>query len=179
MIVAHFDLAPYEAVREVLNGASPQLTWHGLPGLWCALHGESILDAGLHGLTARYDGAWAHRLMTNDIATDQQWNGVRDRRHGVLTCWEHRPVSPGRADALEREGYLPKLQTENYRLLGAGASYFSVLSNNGLAAERCGAYFAADIGVWPSTKELQPKRKRRLRRHVHSARRLDPRTSRP
>jgi len=118
--------------------------------------------------------------MSNDVTHDIQLHAMSHPQHDLLTHREHRPVSPGRADALERDGYLPSLQIENYRLLGAGASYFSVVPNNRSAPEGLGSPFTADIGIWPSLiEERQPKRKRRLTRRAPSARRLTPRTHHP
>ncbi len=176
IIRVHFDLAPYETVDEVLRGATAPLTWHGRPGIWCALHGESILEAGLHGLSARYDPACARLLSTNDY----QARSSGDCQDDLPTFWEHRPVSPGRADALEREGYLPPLQTENYRLLGAGASYFSAVTAKGLDPEKIGSLFTADIGIWPTLiEEGASKPRRRLRRRVRSKRRITAPTNAP
>ena len=172
-ILVNFDLAPHETVKDILRGPVSPLTWHGRPGIWCALHGESILDAGLHGLSAYYDAARARTLMANDIDHADQLLVMKHPQHDQLVHCEHRAVSPGRTDALEREGYLSPLQTENYRLLGAGASYFSIVPHDDLDPARSSPFFAPDIGIWPSAAESQqPKRARRVRRREQATRRL-------
>lgn len=171
-ILVSFDLAPHENVKQVLNGTASPLTWHGRPGIWCALHGESILDAGLQGLSAYYEPALAQSLMANDIDHADHLLVMKHPHFDQPVHFEHRAVSPGRTDALEREGYLSSLQTENYRLLGAGASYFSVIPHDDLNPARSAPLFAPDIGIWPSVAEgHQPKRVRRMRRREQTTRR--------
>lgn len=173
LILVNFDFGSHEIVEEVVRGSASPLTWLGRPGIWCALHGESILDAGLQGISAHYDDARAQRLMTNDIAQRDQPRAVKHPIHDHLTHCEHRAVSPGRTGALEREGYLPPLQTETYRLLGAGASFFAITPNSGGDLQGSLSLFTPDIGIWPSIIETEkPKRRRRLRRREQSTRRL-------
>ena len=55
VIFADLDLAPEEATEDFANSVLPELPRPGTVGLWVALHGESILEAGMHHLEAQFD----------------------------------------------------------------------------------------------------------------------------
>jgi hypothetical protein len=61
-VFADVDLAPDELAGDFSHTRLEPREQLGTVGLWCALHGESILDAGLHHLAAR---------MTPELAVDQ------------------------------------------------------------------------------------------------------------
>lgn len=69
-------------------------TWLAAPGLWCALHGDGMLDGGARSVTLRCEPSAAGA-------------GLR------------RPINPSRVDALERERYLTRHAAEELRLSGA------------------------------------------------------------
>ena len=55
VIFADLDLAPDEADHDFAHNALPNLPRPNTVGLWVALHGESILEAGMHHLEAQFD----------------------------------------------------------------------------------------------------------------------------
>ncbi|MBV8611541.1 MAG: hypothetical protein JO034_29370 [Singulisphaera sp.] len=55
VIFADLDLAPDEAAHDFAHHALPDLPRPNTVGLWVGLHGESILEAGMHHLEARFD----------------------------------------------------------------------------------------------------------------------------
>ena len=55
MIFADLDLAPEEATHDFAHDALPDLPRPNTVGLWVGLHGESILEAGMHHLEAQFD----------------------------------------------------------------------------------------------------------------------------
>jgi hypothetical protein len=55
VIFADLDLAPEEATHDFAHDALPDLPRPNTVGLWIALHGESILEAGMHHLEAQFD----------------------------------------------------------------------------------------------------------------------------
>ncbi len=54
VVFADVDLAPDELTQDFHDPLAPRKEL-GTVGLWCALHGESMLTAGLHHLAARFD----------------------------------------------------------------------------------------------------------------------------
>jgi hypothetical protein len=55
VIFADLDLAPDEATHDFAHSALPDLPRPNTVGLWVGLHGESILEAGMHHLEAQFD----------------------------------------------------------------------------------------------------------------------------
>ena len=55
VIFADLDLAPDESTHDFAHVALPELPRPNTVGLWVALHGESILEAGMHHLEAQFD----------------------------------------------------------------------------------------------------------------------------
>ncbi|WP_422931224.1 hypothetical protein [Singulisphaera sp. PoT] len=55
VIFADLDLAPDEASQDFAHNPLPDLPRPNTVGLWVALHGESILEAGMHHLEAQFD----------------------------------------------------------------------------------------------------------------------------
>jgi hypothetical protein len=55
VIFADLDLAPEEVTEDFAHQALPDLPKPSTVGLWVALHGESILDSGMHHLEAQFD----------------------------------------------------------------------------------------------------------------------------
>ncbi len=58
------DLAPQEIEGDIAHEPLPDLPQLGTIGLWCALHGDSILKAGMHHLEAQF----MFEELTNDLA---------------------------------------------------------------------------------------------------------------
>jgi hypothetical protein len=63
-VFADVDLAPDEVAGDFAHRPLPPRQELGTVGLWCALHGESMLGAGLHHLAARLD----FEAATDDLA---------------------------------------------------------------------------------------------------------------
>ena len=55
IIFADVDLSPVDVNVDFSKIALPDLNRPGTVGLWCALHGESMLQAGMHHLEAKFD----------------------------------------------------------------------------------------------------------------------------
>src|SRR5258706_5181183 len=55
VIFADVDLAPEDVSIDFSRMVLPDLKKPRTVGLWCALHGESILQAGMHHLEAKFD----------------------------------------------------------------------------------------------------------------------------
>jgi len=70
-VFADVDLAPDEVEGDFSHRPLPPRRELSTVGLWCALHGESMLGAGLHHLAGRFDfeavgaglAGWGVRMM--------------------------------------------------------------------------------------------------------------------
>ena len=74
VIFADVDMAPDELDIDFANTDLPPRQQLGTIGLWCALHGSSIAQAGMHHLEAEFDFAQAQRNL----------EAAGFRRHGSL-----------------------------------------------------------------------------------------------
>jgi hypothetical protein len=53
-VFADVDLRPDETEIDFSEQSLPPASQLGTVGLWCALHGDSLLQAGMHHLEARF-----------------------------------------------------------------------------------------------------------------------------
>ena len=54
-IFADVDLSPEEVAGDFAHRPLPEREQLGTVGLWCALHGEAFLEAGMHHLECQFD----------------------------------------------------------------------------------------------------------------------------
>jgi len=130
VIFADIDLAPEELDIDFAHLHLAPLPFLRRAGLWCALHGESMLESGINHLECMYD----HRQMAVQLGQA----GIRfmapfsdfPHLYQALTEGEWWPVDPARVDALERAGLISAEQAEDFRLHGAIGSHLENLERN-------------------------------------------------
>ncbi len=130
MIFADIDLAPHELDIDFAHQQLALLPYVRRAGLWCALHGESMLEAGINHLECMYDH---RRLLSSLGATGVTFmSPFSDFPHlyQALTDGEWWPVSPARVDALEQAQLITAEQAEDFRLNGAIGSHLENLERN-------------------------------------------------
>ena len=138
VVLLKVDAVAADLIEDLGHVRLSPLTWHGQSGLWCAVHGESILEGGMSYIAARYDVAVVREffeqeeielltpLLQNDLSLALQ-----------LTKGDRRPVDPRRIHALQRRGYVGREQAEDFRLNGAIATHFAIVERS--APGRCPA----------------------------------------
>ncbi len=117
------DLAPEEVATEFSREELTDRDQLGTVGLWCALHGDSILLAGMHHLAAQFD----FTRLTSDIA-----------RFGVgymapfsnfpylkqaFSVAEQWAVDPARVEKLVRDKLITNEEGERFLSQGAVGSH--------------------------------------------------------
>ncbi len=117
------DLAPEEVETDFSRTELKEREQLGTVGLWCALHGDSILQAGMHHLAAQFD---FERLIA-DIA---QYNvkymapfsnfPYLKQAFSVAEKWE---VDPKRVEKLVKEKTITNAQGEQFLSQGAVGSH--------------------------------------------------------
>lgn len=130
VIFADIDLAPDELDIDFAHLRLAPLPFLRRAGLWCALHGESMLESGINHLECMYD----HTRLAAQLGRQ----GVRfmapfsdfPHLYQALTEGEWWPVDPARVDALERAGHITAEQAEDFRLHGAIGSHLENLERN-------------------------------------------------
>jgi hypothetical protein len=122
-VFADVDLSPDEVAGDFAHRPLPPRQELGTVGLWCALHGESMLAAGLHHLAARFDfdavtaglDGWGIKMMRpfSTFPYLQQ----------AFTQGERWPVAVGRLDRLAGNGQLADTQRAQFSERGAIGSH--------------------------------------------------------
>lgn len=119
VIFADLDLADDEVTLDFAHHPLPDLPRPNTIGLWVGLHGESILQAGMHHLEAQFDfEALREDLKAEDIETMKPFSDFPFLRQ-AFTAGERWAVEPVRADRLLRSGWID--EAEHARFLAEGA----------------------------------------------------------
>jgi len=121
------DLQPDEVAIDFAHEALPKEETLGTIGLWCGLHGDSILEAGMHHLELQFN--------FDDLRKDLDALGVGmmapfsdfDYLKQAFTQGEVWPVDPQKVESLLTEGYITKEQAERFLSDGAVGSHMENL----------------------------------------------------
>jgi len=130
VVFADVDLSPDEVTADFAHEPLPPRKELGTVGLWCALHGESFLEAGMHHLECQFDFDAAREqlkaLGINSMKpfTDFPW------LKQCFTEGEMWPVDSRRIDALLAAGRITAEQAEKFRREGAIGSHLEILERN-------------------------------------------------
>ncbi len=123
VVFADVDLSPHEVEGDIAHSQLSPRDELGTVGLWCELHGESMLGAGLHHMAARFD----FDRLTEDL---DSW-GLRMMRpfsefpylRQAFTRGERWDVLPDRLDRLVSSGRITKDQRAKFEQQGAIGSH--------------------------------------------------------
>jgi hypothetical protein len=117
------DLSPEEVATDFTREELPERDRLGTVGLWCALHGDSILEAGMHHLAAQYD---FDRLIEDIARFGVQYMAPFSdfpylrQAFSVAERWE---VAPSRVEKLVSEKIIEEEQAERFLSQGAIGSH--------------------------------------------------------
>ncbi len=113
-VFADVDLSPQEVDADFTREPLPPRDTLGTVGLWCALHGESMLGAGLHHLAARlsFDKATAD-LADWGVETMHPFSDFSYLRQ-AFTRGERWAVDPGRLERLASTGLIDEEQRARF-----------------------------------------------------------------
>jgi hypothetical protein len=131
VVFADVDLLPEETqvdFSRIRLGPAPRL---GTVGLWVGLHGESILEAGMHHLEARFDfDLLRGQLEKQGVATMKPFSDFEFLRQ-AFTEGERWPVPHERLKKLLHEGLVSIEQFEKFLKEGALGSHLENLQRHG------------------------------------------------
>jgi hypothetical protein len=128
VIFADLDLAPEEATEDFAHQVLPALPRPGTVGLWVALHGESILEAGMHHVEAQFDfDALRDGLKAEaGIETMPPFSDFPFLRQ-AFTAGERWPVAKHRAARALQLGWITAEQHDKFLREGAIGSHLENL----------------------------------------------------
>jgi hypothetical protein len=127
VIFADVDMAPDELDIDFAHTDLPPRQQLGTIGLWCALHGSSIAQAGMHHLEAEFDYAQVQR-------------NLEAAGYGIMAPFTDMPmlkqaftqpevwtVAPERLQPLLDAGSITPEQADKFRSQGAPGSHLEIL----------------------------------------------------
>lgn len=127
VIFADLDLAADEIAHDFAHQALPDLPRPNTVGLWVGLHGESILEAGMHHLEAQFDfDALRDDLEAQAITLMPPFSDLPFLRQ-AFTAGERWPVARPRADRLLAMGWIDPEQHARFLKEGAIGSHLENL----------------------------------------------------
>jgi hypothetical protein len=129
-VFADVDLSPEEVTGDFAHrGLAPRDTL-GTVGLWCELHGEAFLAAGMHHLECQFDFDVIRRqLAAEGIAVMPPFTDYPHLKQ-AFTEGEIWRVSPARLARATELGYLSAEQARRIEKEGVLGSHFEVLERN-------------------------------------------------
>lgn len=128
VIFADLDLATEEASEDFAHEVLPELPRPATVGLWVALHGESILEAGMHHLEAQFDFEYLRNGLKAEagIETMPPFSDFPFLRQ-AFTAGERWTVDPRRADRALRAGWIDEAQHAKFLREGTIGSHLENL----------------------------------------------------
>jgi hypothetical protein len=131
VVFADVDLMPDETRIDFSLQRLPVAPQLRTVGLWCGLHGDSFLSAGMHHLEARFDFALLRdQLAGEGVATMNPFSDFAFLRQ-AFTEGERWPVRPERVARLREAGLITAAQAEGFLRDGAIGSHLENLQRKG------------------------------------------------
>ena len=125
------DLSPEELVQDFAHDPLAPRERLGTVGLWCALHGDSLLQAGMHHLEAQFDFESLKQQLEAeaDVRTMKPFTDLPHLRQ-AFTEGERWNVRPERIERLLKDGRITAEQADKFRTEGAIGSHLENLERN-------------------------------------------------
>ena len=130
VIFADVDLLPEEVTGDFAHEPLLELEKLGTVGLWCKLHGDAFLQAGMHHLECQFDfDAARAQLKAVGVDSMQPFTDFTHLRQ-AFTTGEIWPVDEARIGVALAGGFLTLAQAEKFRQSGALGSHLEILERN-------------------------------------------------
>ena len=130
VIFADVDLTPEEVAGDFAHRPLEPQEKLGTVGLWCKLHGEAFLQAGMHHLECQFDfDAVRPQLAALGVETMTPftfWPHLKQ----AFTKGEMWSAPPKRVEAALAGGFINPQQADQFRREGALGSHLEILERN-------------------------------------------------
>ncbi|MBN1551780.1 hypothetical protein JW979_09940 [bacterium] len=125
------DLNPDEIDMDFLSETFDERNVCGTVGLWCELHGDSILDAGLHHVALRMRFNDAMGLLAAEGIPSMAPFSLFPYLKQVFTFGEMWSVPESRITALTTQGIIHAGQEKRFKVSGAVGSHLEIIQRRG------------------------------------------------
>lgn len=126
-IFADVDLAPEEILQDFAHEPLSPRDSLGTVGMWCALHGEAFLAAGMHHLECQFDFDHARdQLATQGVGTMKPFTDLPYLRQ-AFTEGQTWPVSEQAIETALAHNWITPSQAQAFRAHGAIGSHLEIL----------------------------------------------------
>jgi hypothetical protein len=130
VIFADVDMSPEELMGDFSHDGLVARHSLGTVGLWCELHGEAFLEAGMHHLECQFDfDASRAQLAELGVKTMAPFTDFTFLRQ-AFTQGETWKVDPRRIERLLSEGRITGEQADRFRSDGGLGSHLEILERN-------------------------------------------------
>lgn len=130
-VFADVDLMPEETEIDFSTKRLPEAPRLRTVGLWCGLHGDSLLQAGMHHLEARFDFSLLRdQLASEGVNTMKPFSDFAFLKQ-AFTEGERWRVAPGRIETLLKKGLITPEQADGFKRDGAVGSHLENLQRKG------------------------------------------------
>ena len=127
VVFADVDLTTHETEEDFAHGRLNSRKKLGTVGIWVALHGESILQAGMHHLEARFDfeklGNDLKKVNVNTLPPFSNFSFLKQ----AFVQSERWKVDKSRLKSLAKSGSITKIQYNQFLKNGARGSHLENL----------------------------------------------------
>lgn len=131
VVFADVDLSPDELIADFAHEPLAERHNLGTVGLWCALHGESFLAAGMHHLECQFDFEALQTQLKQEagVTVMKPFTDFPYLRQ-AFTQGERWPVRPERIEKLLHAGRISEAHAEAFHREGAIGSHLENLERN-------------------------------------------------
>lgn len=130
VIFADVDLSPEEVSDDFAHGSLVERAELGTVGLWCRLHGEAFLQAGMHHLECQFDfDAARDQLAAAGVPSMAPFTDFPFLKQ-AFTQGEFWPVSAERIDSLLAAAVIDQDAARRFADEGALGSHLEILERN-------------------------------------------------
>jgi hypothetical protein len=130
-VFADVDLMPEETEIDFSTQRLREAPVVRTVGLWCALHGDSFLQAGMHHLEARFEFENLRAQLADEGINTMNPFSNFDFLKQAFTQGERWPVNPVRIEGLLKRGLITKEQATKFLEEGAVGSHLENLQRRG------------------------------------------------
>jgi hypothetical protein len=130
VVFADVDMSADEVLGDFAHEGLSESESRGTVGLWCHLHGEAVLQAGMHHLECQFDFEAARQRLEKAGASSLNPFTDFEYLRQAFTRGQMWPVAESRIASALKQGWINDQQADRFRLTGATGSHLEVLERN-------------------------------------------------